>query len=268
MNEDGHTNPIQLRRMASRILVTLVSLALVVPCLVWGPFGIVDYVTGRLNIESAVSSVKVAILIVILGLLALISVLALVVATFLYWRKGARRAWRNTLLLAALPSSFVASYGVDYARTAGRPPDTMFMRGLRQHMLHRADIAAIRDWLGTLNPDDVGAPGTYSNQVFFDPPDRPECINHVRPGMVVVSKDGTGHLSVCLSWGGRMVGRWGLVVTREETAIELLADSPDPRTYRLPIAPGAYICRTRPYWATPYPVQSRNKRGIPETPAK
>lgn len=265
MNENGHINAIKSRRTTAYVLATLVSLAVVVPCLVWGPFGIVDYVTGRLNVESAVSSIKVFILIAILGLLSLISVLVLVVAAFLYWRKGARRAWRNTLLLAALPSAFVASFGADYVRTSGRPPDTMFMRGLRQHMLHRADIAAIRDWLGTLNPDDVGAPGTYSNHVSINPPDRPECISRVRPHMVVVSKDSTGRLSVGLSWGDRMVGRWGLVARREETAVELLADSSDPRTYRLPIAPGAYVYRTQPYWATPY---SGNKQGVPETPAK
>jgi hypothetical protein len=243
MSENGHANIIKSPRMSAYILVMLLSLAIVVPCLVCRSFGIAPYIIGRLNLERVI--IKGAIVAVILGLLTLISVVVLAVAAFLYWRGGAPRARRNTLLLAAILAAFVASQMLPHS------PETMFLRGLRQHMQRKADIAAIRDWLGTLNPDDVGASGTYSNHVSINPPDRPECISRVRPRMVVVSKVDTGRLSVCLSWGDRMVGRWGLVVRREETAVDLLADPSDPRTYKLPIAPGAYVYRTRPYWATP-----------------
>jgi hypothetical protein len=76
-NENGHARTSESRRLAPYVVVVLLPLALVVPCLVWGPFGIVDYVIGQLNIESAISSIKVAIVVATLGLLALISVVAL-----------------------------------------------------------------------------------------------------------------------------------------------------------------------------------------------
>ncbi len=220
------------RRVAGGVLLT----ALVVSCFVWGPFGIIFYVGGLFN-SASIFALTLPLALVIL--LAAAWLLVLVIDAASRWRRLSGHARLRRLLPAAVCCALVTSFTLGFVGVVP-PPFDVYMKGFARYARSRTDVPAIQNWLGTLDPNEyVGAmdPGG----IPVAPEEHPPAITRLkamrRPHGVRVGRDDTGALMVRLTWGGGMIGHWGILVGAERMesppALEM--------TVYQSLAPGAWV---------------------------
>ncbi len=244
-----------MRRSWARVAGIVLIIAFVVSWFAWGPLGIVAYIGGLFN------SLSVLVLVLPLSLLVLLAaawLLVLVVGTALRWRRLLGRAKLRRLLLATGCAALVASFTLGFAGVIPSPFD-MHVKGFARYARSRTDVAAIQAWLGTLDPNEYVDASTDPGGMPLPAAEQPAAIIRLNPNRyphgVRVVRDGTGRLMVRLTWGGGMIGHWGIVVGHSETKVP---QTQEPgwmkrqyggRTeefyeygeYRKPLAPGAWI---------------------------
>ena len=117
---------------------------------VWGVLGVIFYVDGLFNsaFVFGIGPVLLPAVFVVGILLSRRLVLRLLL------RFGYDTRWIRRVVLAILIVSVIAAT-VGLARVGLLPaPFSLFARGLARYVDRRADIPAVQDWLGTLDPDD------------------------------------------------------------------------------------------------------------------
>ena len=175
--------------------------------------------------------------------LAGIFLVVLVLRVALSWPKhilGRKRL--RTLQGLALGS--VVLYGGAFFMGLPRFGDT-FVLGFRKYAQANVDVAGVRAWLSTVDPEDC--PG---NEVLMPPDGLPQAIRLLKPEYMSLYLDANHRPVVRFGWA-RLDGAWGIVVGDAE--METPKPQP-PRTeivggttlreydaYRLAIAPGAYV---------------------------
>ncbi len=255
MNDDGH-GAVLIRSMPWRIARMVLFAALLVSWLVWGPLGIVAYIGGLFN------SLGAFIVMLILGVLipvAAACLLVLGVFTALWWRRLTNREKRLRLILIAISAGFVTSFVLGLIGAAPSPFD-MYVKGFARYAKSQADVEAIQNWLATLDPNEyLKKSGGDSTGIPVPPPEQPSAIARLHPSDgpygVRVLPDDAGRLMVRLSWGGGLIGHWGIVVGHRETKVPPTQKPGSKRRqvnsrtkgldeygeYRKPLAPGAYV---------------------------
>jgi hypothetical protein len=150
-------------------------------------------------------------------------------------------------LLAILIVSVVATPGGLALADLGSDPWSMFAKGIGRYVERRADIPAIQDWLGTLDPSvcrgqvlrDEAAAGAERSDIRGVPvPPSLARLDHRRSSLL---PDDAGRPSIRIPLGGGgFLGLWGVTVG--------LRDMPAPPSdysehgeQRYPMAPGAYV---------------------------
>jgi hypothetical protein len=215
--------------------LTLLS-AFVASWFVWGPFGLIFYVAGLFN----------SVWVFVLGpfLLLLIPAAALfgfvqMMRTALHWQELACREKWCRVTVAAVLSAFVLSFGLGFAGLVPVPFDA-FARGFGRCVERRADVAAIQNWLSTLDPNICRNEGGYAQDHRLATSEQPPCLASLGAEWATLEADDKGHLKVRLLWGGGMIGHWGIVVGRPDMPIAP-PDASDGGESQMPLAPGAYI---------------------------
>jgi hypothetical protein len=203
---------------------------------VWGPFGLIFYVNGLFNSLAAFLLVPVLLLLIPAAALCL---LVLTLRAALHWQELADGEKRWRVLRAGVPLAFLLSFGMG---CAGLQPGglEMFMRGFFGYAERRTDIAAIQNWLSTLDPDFCGKESGYAQARTLTAPEQPRAIASLGPKWASVQPDGNGRLMVHLTWGGGLIGHWGVAVGRADVPMPPPRFSECGRNWGT-LAPGAYV---------------------------
>lgn len=203
--------------------------------LVYGPFGVMCYVGGLFN------WMKVFVYF-FLGMLPALAFAAafpvLVTRALVTWRRRTQAARCWIAFWVVLAGGFIIPYGLGLAGLTPSPFD-MYVRGFARYAQRRADIRAIRKWLGTLDPNAPACEnGTMYGQLAES--DRPPCIAELAPVIVFLEPDNGGRPMVRLLWGSGFIGSWGVAVAREDMPTPIVDRSADGERY-YPLAPGTYV---------------------------
>jgi hypothetical protein len=101
-----------------------------------------------------------------------------------------------------------------------------FMHGFRDRVRSKADVGAIRDWLGTLNKEDCArrsfvlrSGSGWSKIQWPDSIDWPESVKVFRPYFIQFPVDDNDNLKIRLCWGTGMTRSWGVEIGPEDMKI-------------------------------------------------
>ena len=200
---------------------------------------------------------------VLLSPVALICLIVELVRMLIVWPVRIH-GWRRLVLCwAAVSTAFAICILLPLTGVRVKPLE-MYMRGFRRNMQARADIRAIQAWLAIVDPNDCeGQPLGVRVAEGVNIPNPPKyvappgSIRHLRPRYTKLMLDNGGRPMIRLTWGGGLMGHWGLVVGSEN--MEIPETRPEqkkeygygankqvlyePGEYRLPLAAGAYVWR-------------------------
>jgi hypothetical protein len=156
----------------------------------------------------------------------------------LWWRQTSRR--NQYLILLVLVIGGLFGPGIVGLTGLTPTPLDMYMRGFARYAKYRADVEAIRSWLGSLNRKDyiLGEYGT--NEKRFVESEQPPCIATLHPKWATVRPDDSQHLTVRLLWGGGFIGHWGIVVGPKDMPMPP-SDARGSGEQHFPLTPGSYI---------------------------
>jgi hypothetical protein len=233
MDEDNHSNVYTGRSVMGIVLFS----AFMASWFVWGPLGLICYVSGRFN------SLFVFMLVPLFGLLLIggtVSLPVVAIHAIVRWRALCIRAKLLECYLLLAMAALVTSFGLGF--TGIEPtPINMFARGFAKYAARRADVPAIQTWLSTLNPKEYVGANIDSGGMPFPPAEQPPAIRKLNPERypigVRVGQDDSGNLMVRVTWGGGFIGHWGIKVG--DKSVQPPADS-EGIGYR-PLAPGAWV---------------------------
>lgn len=238
MNEDMHGSTFAARRISPwRIVGVVLFSALVASWFVWGPLGLICYVGGLFNSDLVFLLTLPFVLLIPLGVIFL-PVLA--IGTVIRWRRLSNwgKVLSSLFTIALLANA--TSLGLGFAGVVSSPFD-MFVRGFTRYAENRTDVAAIRTWLGTLDPNEYTVEEVGSGGMPLPATMYPPAIAHLNPRRhhvgVLVGQDDAGKLRVRLLWGGGFIGHWGIEVG--DKSMQPPPDS-DGVGYR-PLAPGVWV---------------------------
>jgi len=152
------------------------------------------------------------------------------------WRK---HTWRKRILIVTeivIPVVFIVLFIIPFfiPIKSAWPPSKAFTYGFRNRMKSKADIEAIRDWLGTLDKEDYDVHGNRLH------PDKwPKSLKALKPVAVSLLADKNGNPQVRLMWGAAIF-HWGFVVGMED--MEIPPSHFNQRDeYWLLVEPGVYV---------------------------
>jgi len=246
MNDDRRKRITQSFRTLGRVLAVIVLTAFVASWFVWGPFGAIFYVGGLLNSLLPFMLVMLFMLLPWAVFVAVIYALVLTAHTVYHWSR--LDAWRKGYRLFAAIAFFAwpVSYGLEYSEIVVTPhPLDLFVRGLAEYVDCRADIGAIQNWLGTLDPNDwedewleVGF--TLKGSISDSPDSVPIPPSLARLGWdnKTLTLDDRGCPMIRITLGGAgLIGCWGL----EMGSPDMPMPASDSHFLYYPFAPGACI---------------------------
>ena len=208
------------------------------------PFGLIAYVCGLFN-KMAIWSMMLFTL-VFLFVPAALCLLVLLLRMFISWPKHIKNKRRLLLLRVFVIVGFAIYLTLPF--TPFFPPGLrIYIAGFRKHIEAKADIEAIRGWLGTLKPEDCEVYNitTGDGRKLSSPKDLqkkqwPYVIINIKPRHVRLSLDNDKQPKVRLNWGSGFLGSWGLVVGNENMPTPE-SDLSRHGEYRQEIRKGAYI---------------------------
>lgn len=211
----------------------------------WDPFGLISYKCALNN--KMVTLFAMTFILVFLLVPASLCLLALLLRMFISWPRHIQNKHR-LLLLRILVIVCLGGY-LTLPFTPIKPPGyKTYSKGFIKYVESNADIEAIRDWLGTLKPEDCleyhivstsdvrrqeGGPKELVKKAW------PKIITPLDPGHVTLLLDENNQPIVRLTWGGAF-GHWGFVVGDEKMPTPG-SDLSRYGEYRQEIRKGVYI---------------------------
>jgi hypothetical protein len=167
-----------------------------------------------------------------------------------YWKKYTNRKRVIKTLQVGIPAVFFFTFMISLFTPVnvylGIPGYKPFTYGFRERIRKEADINDIQAWLKTLGKEDCNGTTVdlFSNHNYHksnwpDSINWPKSLKVFNPHYVNLDLDENGNSKVKLTWGGPF-GHWGFEIGSED--IEMTqSDFNQPKEYRLPLEPGAYI---------------------------
>lgn len=209
------------------------------------PFGFMMYVCGLYN-QLAIMAVMTFIWVIWLVPVALCYGV-LLLRSIISWPRHIKK--KSVLLLLRLLVIFGLGAYLVLPFTPVRPHGfNVYIKGFEKYIRAKADIAGIRSWLDTLEPDDCvvyNITNAHDGTKSSSPKDLqeqewPEVISTLKPRYVTLSVDEDKHPKVRLNWGSGFLGSWGLVVGNEAMPTPE-SDLSQYGEYRREIHKGTYI---------------------------
>jgi len=158
-------------------------------------------------------------------------------------REGNAKSQLTNVAEIGIPLVFIMSFIISFFTSVKGMTiiDKPFMYGLRTRMKSKADVEAIRDWLGSLDDEDYDS---IDNSYNSDPRNRsewPEPLRELKPDRIFLSADENDNAKVRLVWRyGPIAGHWGVEIGAENMEIPS-SDVSIYGEYRLPVEPGVYV---------------------------
>ena len=220
----------------------MVFLVLPIVCIILGPLGGLPYLSGRF---SPSLTGYACMLYPVTGLIIIYYFFASIVRLFRGWRKHTGK--KKLLIVAeiAIPLLLIALYIIPFFIPNVAPMfsfDKPLLYGCRDRIRSKADIEAIRDWLGTLSKDDYNSSSHYNP---IPPSKQPKSLKVLKHGAVHLLADENGNPKVRSHWGGGLFGHWGFEIGMVDMEIPPSNFSHNGE-YRLPVEPGVYVWRELP----------------------
>jgi hypothetical protein len=204
-------------------------------CIVLVPLGGLGYIRGRFYFSVSFYRDSFYIYIAI-GYFIIFSVIYGFIRFFVYWKKHTLKKRFIIGIEIGMPILFVLLFIVPLFmpfETFFSPSCKPFMYGFGDEIESRADISAIRDWLKTLDEEDL----TYYNQ-YSHYNELPESVRAIG-GIIVFSTDRNGNPILHCSFGGGF-DHWGVEIGAEDMSISP-SDYVSRAGYRMYVEPGFYI---------------------------
>ena len=186
------------------------------------PSGLIWYVCGLLNQKPGLFAMTFGCVFLMLpvGLCFALLVLRVMGSWPEHMRKGFRLSMLQVFVIFGLILYLLLPLALAPVRPSGA---SIYFSGFSKYAESNADIAAIRSWLNTLEPDDcvvyyVSNPreGTRrSRSKYLVQEEWPEPVAQVKPRHVNLSLYDDKHPMVEFTWGSGLMGSWGLVVSVE-----------------------------------------------------
>lgn len=222
----------------------------------FGFMALSSYMDGRSGGRDIFSSLCV---LPVMGCILLLWLFLLPVQIVLGWPKHVKSRRKLVVLYLLVSLGLVVWIALPF--TGLWPPGyEMFTDGFGHYLRAEMDLAAVRDWLSSLDPR------TYDGQHFdlsvrsglgTSWPDRiawPAAITRFDPHYVQFNKTEAGRLKIRLTWGGAL-GHWGVEIGPQDMEIPPSQERQREKVgppgheswfdgtgeYRLPLAPGAYV---------------------------
>lgn len=234
--------------MSRRMLLWVFGITLLcgipIAWFVWEVLGVIFYVAGLFN--SALVFMAGPLLFPAVFVVGILLSRQLVLR--LLHRFGYDTRWIRHGVLAILIVSVVATPGGLALAGLGSDPWGMFAKGIGRYVERRADISAIQDWLGTLDPEDCQEQSLAAESIAESASSRWSKSVPVPPSLAWLDcrgsrlfRDEAGRPAVRLFLGGQgMIGSWGLAVGHKDMPTPP-SDYSEHGERRYPMAPGAYI---------------------------
>ena len=162
---------------------------------------------------------------------------ASIVRLFGGWRK---HTWRKRILIiteVGIPVVFIVLFIIPFfipIESDLWPPGKAFTYGFRNRMKSKADIEAIRDWLGTLDKEDYDV-----HSVRLHPDKWPKSLKLLNPNGVTLLADKNADPQVIITWGGGFF-HWGVVIGMDDMVITPSDISQWAECWLL-VEPGVYV---------------------------
>jgi hypothetical protein len=209
------------------------------------PFEIIMYVCGLYN-QLAIRAMMTFMWVMWLLPAALCCVVLLLRAV-MTWPKHIRSKGRLLLLRVGVVGGLSIYLMLPFL-PVGPTGFDVYIKGFEKFVRARADIAGIRNWLGTLGPNDCvvyNITNAHDGSKSSSPKDLqeqewPGVISKLKPRYVTLSLDDDDHPRVRLTWGSGFLGTWGLVVG-DETMPTPESDFSQYGEFRKEIRKGAYV---------------------------
>ena len=152
------------------------------------------------------------------------------------WRKHTERKRILIITEVGIPVVFIVLFIIPFfiPIKSAWPPCKAFTYGFRNRMKSKADIEAIRDWLGTLDKEDYDV---QSNRL--QPDKWPKSLKVLNPKSITLLADKNGNPQVRMMWGAAIF-HWGFVVGMEDMVIPP-SDFNQWDEYWLLVEPGVYV---------------------------
>lgn len=210
-------------------LVLPIILTILIP--LWVP----DYLCGRFS-PYEITLAYITMLYPVIGCFIIFCFFTSIVRLFRGWKKYSGK--KKSLIVAeiAIPLLFIVLFIIPFFI-----PDDSDMRwfaykpftyGFRDRIRSKADIEAIRDWIGTL-----GEEYFKINHFTRIPSDAwPKSLRVLKPRRVNPFVEENGNRKIKISWGG-FIGIWGVDIGMRNMKIPP-SDLSRYGEYRLPLEPG------------------------------
>ena len=198
------------------------------------PLGGIFYLCGRLNYHIGLVD---CMLYPAIGVFIIYCFFAGIIRLFISWKKY---NWKKRILLVAqigIPIVFVALFIIPFfipIESDLWPPGKAFTYGFRNRMKSKADIPAIRDWLGTRDKEDYDE---FSVRLRRDA--WPKSLKALNPNGVTLLADENGNPEVRLIWGAAIF-HWGIVIGMEDMTTPPSDISEWAESWLL-VEPGVYV---------------------------
>lgn len=192
---------------------------------------------------------------VLLTPVAFICLVALIVRIVCSWPLRIVRLRRLIVLQIVVSLGTLAYVGLPFLLLLYGPPGyKTHMWGMRKYVRTQVDVAAIRAWLGALDPNDwhgvrIDVRRDEECRPVLVPDDvvLPPCLLRLEPRYVALSSVEDGGLSVILTWGSGFLGTWHVAIgpeTMRTLPSELVRAASfrlDVSPYDIEVSPGVHI---------------------------
>ena len=222
-----------------KLEIILISLTLLIILSYTFGFGILHYIAGLKGNAFYFFGSGLLIFLVLFAVFGITIITALVnLIISIVEAVKARKLDRVKMLLLVMPFLIFMTLFIDLFNQAGA---VYFLRGYEKWVQKEIDIAAIQEWLVSLDP-------VYSGEHYFEaedfPEDLPEAIKKLNPYHMYFSEFEGQERSVEFEWGcalshfGIRIGLEGMETPGEERK---LIDESQEYEYTRPIQSGVYI---------------------------
>jgi hypothetical protein len=200
------------------------------------PLGAIFYLCGRFS-PYAIAVSHCLMLYAVAGVFIIYCLVAGIVTLRAGWRKQGGKKKLVALAKIGIPAVFIVLFSASVLASVEGMGfwAEHFMHGFRDRISKKTDVEATRAWLKSRGDQ-------YDTDHYQRIAGRewPEPLKALKPGVVLLSADGSGNAKVRLMWGSGFMGHWGVEIGMEDMEIPASAFS-EFGEYRVTLEPGVYV---------------------------
>jgi hypothetical protein len=212
----------------------LIFIVLPIMLMILYPVGGLDYLCGRFSLY-VIILVYVSMLYLAIVCFIIFCFFTSIVRLFRDWKKSSGK--KKSLIVAefVIPLLFIIPFFIpndsDMCWFFYKP----FAYGFRDRIRNKADVEAIRNWVGTLNEKYF----RINHSTLIPSDEWPKSLRVLNPRRIIPVIDENGNRKIKLSWGA-FIGHWGVDIGMRNMKTPP-SDFRHYGVYILPLEPGVYV---------------------------